>query len=54
LADLSLSLYSETVAIALPTKPVRQFILMMSYRTETVTVSRMEKAGSYDCRCCHR
>ena len=33
---------------------LRRFILMTSCKTETETVSRMEKAGSRDCCCSHQ
>jgi len=49
----------ETTAVAFPTKPVqspylRCFILMTSCRTETETVSPMEKAWPFDCFCSHQ
>jgi len=33
---------------------LRRFILMTSCRTETETVSRMQKAGPFDCCCSHQ
>ena len=51
----------DTTAAALPTKPagvilfkLRRSILMTSCRTETETVSRMQKAGPFDWCCSHQ
>ena len=47
----------DTTAVVFSTKPVmtylRRFILMHSCRTETETVSRLQKAGPLEC-CCRR
>jgi len=46
-----MSLLWTQLQFMLPVSSMRRFILMTSCRTETETVTRMDKAEPFDCRC---